>query len=157
MPYRVKLDKVDRHILHELQENGRITNQELADKVNLSTAPCWRRHKRLEESGAIEHYTTILNSHKLGLNAMAFIHLSLTSHSDENIAEIDRFVEEADEVLECYTTTGSADYLIRVVAEDVYQLEHFLMKKLLKLKGIKSSNSALVLRQKKYKTALPLP
>ncbi|WP_020681082.1 Lrp/AsnC family transcriptional regulator [Marinobacterium rhizophilum] len=153
----VKLDKTDRRILRELQRNGRISNQELAEHTNLSTAPCWRRLKKLEESGVIDRYVALLNTQKLGMQTMAFIHLSLLDHSDANIAAIDDFVEQSPEVLECYAITGAEDFLLRVVVEDVEALERFMMHKLLKLKGVKSTNSSLVLRQKKYTTELPIP
>lgn len=153
----VKLDKTDRRILRELQRNGRISNQELAEHTNLSTAPCWRRLKKLEESGVIDRYVALLNTQKLGMQTMAFIHLSLVDHSDANIAAIDDFVEQSPEVLECYAITGAEDFLLRVVVEDVEALERFMMHKLLKLKGVKSTNSSLVLRQKKYTTELPVP
>jgi Lrp/AsnC family transcriptional regulator, leucine-responsive regulatory protein len=90
------------------------------------------------------------------MQTMAFIHLSLLDHSDASIAAIDEFVEQSPEVMECYAITGSEDYLLRIVAEDMEALERFMMQKLLKLKGVKSTNSSLVLRQKKYTTELPI-
>jgi DNA-binding Lrp family transcriptional regulator len=152
----VKLDKTDRRLLRELQRNGRISNQELAERTNLSTAPCWRRLKKLEDSGVIDRYVALLNTRKLGMQTLAFIHLSLLDHSDANMAAIDEFVEQSPEVLECYAITGSEDYLLRIVAQDMEALERFMMQKLLKLKGVKSTNSSLVLRQKKYTTELPI-
>jgi len=157
MSERVRLDKTDRRLLRELQRDGRISNQELAERANLSPAPCWRRLKKLEESGVIDRYVALLDRRKLGVRTMAFIQLSLLDHSDANIAAIDAFVEESSEVVECYAITGTEDYLLRVVAEDVEALERFMMQKLLKLKGVKSTNSSLVLRQKKYTTELPIP
>jgi Lrp/AsnC family transcriptional regulator, leucine-responsive regulatory protein len=156
MSETLKLDKTDRRLLRELQRNGRISNQELAERTNLSTAPCWRRLKKLEDSGVINRYVALLDSHKLGMQTMAFIHLSLLDHSDASIAAIDEFVEQSPEVMECYAITGSEDYLLRIVAEDMEALERFMMQKLLKLKGVKSTNSSLVLRQKKYTTELPI-
>ncbi len=156
MSEMAKLDKTDRRLLRELQRNGRISNQELAERTNLSTAPCWRRLKKLEDSGVISRYVALLDSHKLGMQTMAFIHLSLLDHSDASIAAIDEFVEQSPEVMECYAITGSEDYLLRIVAEDMEALERFMMQKLLKLKGVKSTNSSLVLRQKKYTTELPI-
>ncbi|MCP8689014.1 Lrp/AsnC family transcriptional regulator [Marinobacterium sedimentorum] len=156
MSERIKLDKTDRRLLRELQRNGRISNQELAERTSLSTAPCWRRLKKLEDSGVINRYVALLDSHKLGMQTMAFIHLSLLDHSDASIAAIDEFVEQSPEVMECYAITGSEDYLLRIVAEDMEALERFMMQKLLKLKGVKSTNSSLVLRQKKYTTELPI-
>ncbi|ANG64569.1 AsnC family transcriptional regulator [Marinobacterium aestuarii] len=156
MSETIKLDKTDRRMLRELQRNGRISNQELAERTSLSTAPCWRRLKKLEDSGVINRYVALLDSHKLGMQTMAFIHLSLLDHSDASIAAIDEFVEQSPEVMECYAITGSEDYLLRIVAQDMEALERFMMQKLLKLKGVKSTNSSLVLRQKKYTTELPI-
>ncbi|MFC6671203.1 Lrp/AsnC family transcriptional regulator [Marinobacterium aestuariivivens] len=153
----VRLDKTDRRMLRELQRNGRISNQELAERTSLSPAPCWRRLKKLEESGVIDRYVALLDGRKLGMRTMAFIQLSLLDHSDGNIAAIDTFVEESPEIVECYAITGTEDFLLRVVVEDVEALERFMMQKLLKLKGVKSTNSSLVLRQKKYTTELPIP
>nr|WP_067293086.1 Lrp/AsnC family transcriptional regulator [Marinobacterium profundum] len=156
MSETIKLDKTDRRLLRELQRNGRISNQELAERTSLSTAPCWRRLKKLEDSGVINRYVALLDSHKLGMQTMAFIHLSLLDHSDASIVAIDEFVEQSPEVMECYAITGSEDYLLRIVTEDMEALERFMMQKLLKLKGVKSTNSSLVLRQKKYTTELPI-
>lgn len=153
----VRLDKTDRRMLRVLQRNGRISNQELAERTRLSPAPCWRRLKKLEESGVIDRYVALLDGRKLGMRTMAFIQLSLLDHSDGNIAAIDAFVDESPEIVECYAITGTEDFLLRVVVEDVEALEHFMMQKLLKLKGVKSTNSSLVLRQKKYTTELPIP
>ncbi|NVK43740.1 MAG: Lrp/AsnC family transcriptional regulator [Oceanospirillaceae bacterium] len=157
MSEKLRLDKTDRRLLRELQRHGRISNQELAERLNLSPAPCWRRLKKLEDSGVIDRYVALLDRSKIGVRTMAFIQLSLLDHSDDNIAAIDAFVEESPEVVECYAITGTEDYLLRVVAEDVEALERFMMQKLLKLKGVKSTNSSLVLRQKKYTTELPIP
>jgi Lrp/AsnC family transcriptional regulator, leucine-responsive regulatory protein len=157
MSETVQLDKTDRRLLRELQHNGRISNQELAQRCNLSAAPCWRRLKKLEESGVIDRYVALLNTKKIGMQTMAFVHLSLLDHSDANMAAIDEFVDQSPEVLECYAITGSEDYLLRIVAQDMDALERFMMHKLLKLKGVKSTNSSLVLRQKKYTTELPMP
>lgn len=151
-----KLDRIDKKILGCLQQNGRITNQQLAQEVNLSNAPCWRRLRKLEDSGVIDRYVAILNPDSVGLTAMAIIQFSLTDHSDECISEVDRFIEESDEIVDCYTLTGANDYMVRVIGRDILSIEQFIMKKLLTLKSVKSTNSSFVLRQKKYTTALPV-
>lgn len=151
------LDKYDRLLLQALQENGRISNQELAEQANLSTAPCWRRLRKLEKEGIIHRYTALLNPAKIGLNATAYVHVSLVDHRSETLEEFDRFINTAYEVLECYSVSGNYDYLLRVVTADTAAFEEFLMKKLLQLRAVKSSNTDFVLRQKKYTTVLAVP
>ena len=151
-----KFDKIDKKILDVLQKNGRITNQQLAEQVNLSNAPCWRRLRKLEQSGVIDRYVAILDAERVGLNAMALIQFSLTDHSDECINEVDQFMADTEEVVECYTVTGENDYMIRVIGKDIVSIEEFIMKKLLKLKSVKSTSSSFILRQKKYTTAMPV-
>lgn len=150
------LDKYDRILLQILQENGRISNQELADRASLSPAPCWRRLRKLEELGVIQQYTALLNAKKIGLNAVAYVHVSLLDHRSETLEEFDRFIAEAPEILECYSVSGNYDYLLRVVAADTAAFEEFLMKKLLQLRAVKATNTDFVLRQKKYTTILKL-
>ncbi len=152
----VEIDRTDQKILEVIQHDGRITNQQLAQQINLSNAPCWRRLRKLEDSGVIDRYVAILNPDVVGLNAMAIIQFSLTDHSDDCISEVDQFIAESDEIVDCYTLTGATDYMIRVIGRDILSIEQFIMKKLLALGSIKSTNSSFILRQKKYTTALPV-
>ncbi len=149
-------DKFDKAILSVIQQDGRITNQKLARQVNLSTAPCWRRLNKLEKQGIISGYAALLNRESLGLSVMVYIHVSLHDHNADTVEIFDRFVEKSSNILECYSVSGEYDYLIRVIAQDVTSLELFLMKKLLKLKAVRSANTSFVLKQKKYTTALPV-
>lgn len=151
-----KIDKFDKVILSVLQQQGRITNQNLAEQANLSTAPCWRRVDKLESQGVIKRYVALVNREKLGLSVMVYIHISLNDHHSDTLRVFDRFVEQSDSILECYSVSGEYDYLIRVVANDVKALEFFLMEKLLKLEAVRSANTSFVLKQKKYTTALPI-
>jgi len=151
-----KIDKYDKVILSVLQQQGRITNQNLAEQANLSTAPCWRRVDKLESQGVINRYVALVNREKLGLSVMVYIHISLNDHHSDTLGVFDRFVEQSDSILECYSVSGEYDYLIRVVANDVKALEFFLMEKLLKLEAVRSANTSFVLKQKKYTTALPI-
>lgn len=151
-----KIDKYDKVILSVLQQQGRITNQNLAEQANLSTAPCWRRVDKLESQGVINRYVALVNREKLGLSVMVYIHISLNDHHSDTLRVFDRFVEQSDSILECYSVSGEYDYLIRVVANDVKALEFFLMEKLLKLEAVRSANTSFVLKQKKYTTALPI-
>jgi len=151
-----KFDKFDKIILSVLQRQGRVTNQNLAKQANLSTAPCWRRVDKLESRGIINRYVALVDREKLGLSVMVYIHISLNDHHSETLNVFDRFVEQSDAILECYSVSGEYDYLIRVVATDVKALEFFLMEKLLKLEAVRSANTSFVLKQKKYTTALPI-
>ena len=149
-------NKYDKAILSVVQQHGRISNQDLAKRVNLSTAPCWRRLNKLENQGIIENYVALLNRESLDLSVMVYIHVSLNDHNADTVEIFDRFVAESTNILECYSVSGEYDYLIRVIAQDVTTLELFLMKKLLKLKSVRSANTSFVLKQKKYTTALPI-
>jgi DNA-binding Lrp family transcriptional regulator len=151
-----KIDKYDKVILSVLQQQGRVTNQSLAEQANLSTAPCWRRVDKLEAQGIINRYVALVNREKLGLSVMVYIHISLNDHHSKTLEVFDLFVEQSDSILECYSVSGEYDYLIRVVAADVKDLEYFLMEKLLKLEAVRSANTSFVLKQKKYTTALPI-
>lgn len=148
------LDSYDKAILAILQKNARITNQDLADQVNLSTAPCWRRVKRLEEIGVINQYVALLDPAKIALKTLAYIEVSLTDHTETTMSEFDEFIENTPEVLECYSVSGQYDYLLRVLVKDNLTLESFLMKKLLRRNIVKASNTFFALNQKKYTTQL---
>ena len=148
------LDSYDKAIIAILQQNARITNQDLADQVNLSTAPCWRRVKRLEEQGIIRQYVALLEPTTINLNTLAYIEVSLTDHTEITMTEFDDFIENTPEVLECYSVSGQYDYLLRVLVKDNLTLESFLMKKLLRRNIVKASNTFFALKQKKYTTQL---
>ena len=151
-----QLDNHDRSILRHLQGNGKIGNQELAEKVNLSSSPCWRRVKKLEESGIVSGYVAMLNPKSLGLTAMAYVHIALLDHRQQTIEILDKFVEAQEQIVECSSITGPNDYLLKIIEKDTESLEKFIMQKLLRLGIVRSSTTHLILRQKKYTTALPL-
>ncbi len=146
----------DLQILHELQRNGKISTQDLAEACNMSASPCWRRVRKLEETGVIDRYVAVLDAKKLGLNTRAYVHISLMDHTEATIEKFDRFVATEDQIVECCSVTGSDDYLIKIVATDPEALEQFLMKRVLALGIVRSSTTNFVLRQKKHATALPL-
>ena len=151
-----ELDRFDQKILALLQRQGRITNQRLADQVELSAAPCWRRVNRLEQDGVIARYVALLDRERLGLGVMVYVHVSLTDHHTATLEQFDTFVDGSDNILECYTVSGEYDYLIRVVAAGVKELEVFLMEQLLRIPAVRTANTSFVLKQKKYTTALPV-
>jgi Lrp/AsnC family transcriptional regulator, leucine-responsive regulatory protein len=149
-------DKTDRKILDALQGDARITNVELAQKVGLSPSPCLQRVRRLQHSGLISRYVTLLNPLALGLTVSVFIQVSLERQVERALEGFERAIQSRPEVMECYLMTGDADYLLRVVVPDVQSLERFIVNYLSKIPGIASIKSSFALKQVKYKTALPL-
>lgn len=149
-------DRIDLAILEQLQQNARLSNNELAEKVGLSPSPCWRRVKRLEEQGVITGYVALLNPEYTGTPIMAYAHISLTDHRPESIADFDLFVQDCPQILECSSLSGQYDYLLKIVSRSMSEYEHFISSELLHLPGVQSVNTSFVLDQKKYTTALPL-
>ncbi|MDG1708218.1 MAG: Lrp/AsnC family transcriptional regulator [Emcibacteraceae bacterium] len=150
------LSDTDKKILTLIQEDATITNAELADKVGLSASPCWRRIKRLEEKGIISKRVGLLDTKALGLNITAFANVKL-SHVQENaLEEFESAVTKFAEVTECYTISGSMDFLLRIVTENMQSYESFLRKKLLKLTMVSEVNTHFAVTQVKYTTAVPL-
>lgn len=143
-----QLDHTDRNILKELQKNARISNQELADKVNLTPSPCLRRVKQLEKNGYILNYRTELNASKLGLNLIAVVMVGMDKHIPERFDHFESVVNGYEEVLECLLITGkSADYMLKVIVSDMQGYQRFLLKKLTPIAGVTTVESSFVLRQ----------
>ncbi len=132
------LDAIDRKILALLQSDGRITMQELADKVGLSVSPCHRRVKLLEERGVITRYIATVDQKSLGLHASVFVSIKLARQKEEDLDRFAKAISKWEEVLECYLMTGNRDYLLRVVVADLSSYEAFLKNKLTRLDGIAS-------------------
>lgn len=153
-----QLDRFDRMILERLQREGRISNQDLAEAVNLSPSPCLRRVRQLEEDGLIDGYVALLNARKLGLRLVAFIQISMDQHTPERFAGFESTIGDYAEVLECHLITGqSADYLIKVIVEDMDAYQQFLLNKLTRIEGVSGVHSSFVLKSPIYSTALPIP
>jgi DNA-binding Lrp family transcriptional regulator len=150
------LDRVDRRILDTLQVDARISNQELAKKIGLSPAPCWRRLRRLEEEGFISGYATLLNGSAIGLPILAYALVTLENHHPETVRQFDRLIQDRPEVLECHSMSGANDYLLRIVAASMEAYEHFLSTQLLQSAAVRSVNTSFVLRTKKSTTRLPV-
>jgi DNA-binding Lrp family transcriptional regulator len=149
------LDAIDRRMLAVLQQDGRITNQELSEKVGLSPTPCLRRLKRLEESGVITGYAALVDAKAYGLPFSVFVSVRLSQQTQENIAEFEKAVEGWSEVGECYLMTGSQDYLLRVVTDGIEGYERFLKQKVTRLKCIQSVESNFALATIKKRSGLP--
>jgi len=150
------LDRVDRRILDTLQGDARISNQDLAKKIGLSPAPCWRRLRRLEEEGFISGYATLLNGSAIGLPILAYALVTLENHHPETVRQFDRLIQDRPEVLECHSMSGANDYLLRIVAASMEAYEHFLSTQLLQSAAVRSVNTSFVLRTKKSTTRLPV-
>ena len=153
---KVALDDTDLRILGALQEDARITNNELAQRVFLSPSPCLRRVRELEEGGVIRRYATLLDPLALGLTVSVFIQVSLEKQVQNALDTFEKSVLAREEVMECYLMTGDADYLLRVVVPDVPSIERFIVDYLARIPGVSSIKSSFALKQVKYQTALPI-
>ena len=152
------LDRYDRQILALLQENGRLSNQELADAIGLSPSPCLRRVRALEESGLILGYRALLDAKKLGLNLMALLHISMDQHTPERFAHFEQQVEQLPEVVECLLITGqTADYQLKVIVTDMDAYQVLLLSRITRIEGVTGVQTSFVLRRVLDKTSLPLP
>jgi len=150
------LDKTDYALLAYLQHDGRATNVQLADHLNLSETPCWRRLKRLEAEGIIDGYQANLNRGKLGFDIMAFVQVVFSVHTDDLPEKFEQTVQGIPEILSCYNVTGEADYILVVVAKDLAAYEKLLRTTIRKMPGVTSLKTMLSLREIKGTTALPL-
>ena len=151
------LDKLDKRILRELQNNGRITNAELADRVGLSATPCARRVKRLEDEGIIDKHVILLNPSTLGLKLNAFIQISMDRHTPDRFEHFEQEVKKHPEVVECLLITGqSADYLLKVMVPDMDYYHQFLLNTITRIEGVRDVQSSFILRKVIDTTELPL-
>ncbi|WP_306391903.1 Lrp/AsnC family transcriptional regulator [Telluria beijingensis] len=150
------LDPASLKILAELQKNGRVSSNELAEKIGMSASPCWRRQKELEENGYIVRYTALLDRRKLGLAVVCLLHVSLQRHAEGVVEQFEEVMRLRPEVVECYETTGSSDYMVKVVVADMEAYHDFLHNVMVKLNGLAQVNTSVALREVKYDTTLPL-
>lgn len=150
------MDEKDRQIIRALQRNGRITNQELAAKVNLSPSPCLRRVKLLEQGGVIKGYCADIDAKIYGLPVTVFVSVSLDSHTEATVKQFEQDITRVDQVLECFVMTGVSDYLLRVVVADLSGYENFVRRKLHPIGGIASIDSSFVYGQVKKTNIFPL-
>ena len=153
----MKLNSIDYRIIEELQQDGGLSNVELARRVHLSPSPCLARVKALEAAGVIRRYVALMDPQSLGLGLNVFINISLKAQSKEALAVFEQRIAEHDEVMECYLMTGDSDYLIRVAVTDIAALERFILEQLTPIPGIEKIRSSFTLKQVRYKTALPTP
>lgn len=165
---KIELDKIDLKILGILQADGRLSNQEIAEKVNLSPSPCLRRIKRLEDAGVIRQYVALLDPDKIGLGLLAYVNVRLEKHSDNPSiantrnnaasprADFAASVENWPEVVACYAMTGEMDYLLRVQVRDMDHFSQFMMITLLRHPAVLDVKSSFALQRIKDTTAMPL-
>lgn len=152
----INLDATDIRILNELQRDARLSNVELAQRVNLSPSPCLARVRRLEADGLIDRRVTLLNARKLGLKVNVFIQISLDKQRKAALDVFEREIAVPPEIMECYLMSGDADYLVRALVEDVDALERLIVERITRIPGVASIRSSFALKQVLYTTAVPL-
>ncbi|TCM20884.1 Lrp/AsnC family leucine-responsive transcriptional regulator [Novosphingobium sp. PhB165] len=149
------LDHFDRRILDEVQINGRVTNQDLSDRIGLSPSPCLRRLKQLESDNVITGYVALVDPEAVGLSVTAFVRVRLDQQDDHHLALFEDAVTSFPEVMECYLMTGEADYQLRVLVPSLSAFEDFLRARLTRIKGVAQVTTSFALRPVVYRTALP--
>ena len=153
----MKLDRLDKRILREIQRDGTITNLELAERIGLSPSPCARRVKQLEDAGIILDRVTLLDPKKLDLKLTALIQISMDRHTPDRFAKFEVQIRSYAEVTECLLITGqSADYQLKVVVPDMEYYQEFLLNKITRIEGVTDVHSSFMLREVQNTTALPL-
>jgi Lrp/AsnC family transcriptional regulator len=150
------LDAIDAKILDLIQYDAGLSVAEIAEQVGLSSSPCWRRIKRLEDVGVIERRVTLLNGEKLGLSFEVYAEVKLNMPSKENLNAFEAAVVNLPEVAQCATVTGGMDYVLRIVTRDMHAFDDFLREKLLSLGLVSEVESRIVIRNVKNSTAVPL-
>jgi DNA-binding Lrp family transcriptional regulator len=149
------LDARDIRILSELQDDASLTNAELAERVGLSPSPCLARVRALEKAGVIARRVTLLDPAKIGPSLSVFIQVTLDKQSEDHLDVFEAAVARFPEVMEGYLMTGDSDYLLRVMVRDAVALQHFIVGRLSKIRGLANIRSSFALKQVKYKTSLP--
>ncbi|RTL43445.1 MAG: Lrp/AsnC family transcriptional regulator [Rhodocyclaceae bacterium] len=153
----MELDRYDRQILAILQQDGRISNQDLAERIGLSPSPCLRRVRALEESGLITGYRALLDAKKLGLSLMALIGISMDQHTPERFASLESTIRDIPEALECLLITGQqSDYQLKVVIRDMDAYQDLLLNRITRIQGVTGVHTSFVLRRVVDRTELPV-
>ncbi len=150
------IDRIDQKIIFFLQQDGRLTNFELSEKVGLSPSPCLRRVKNLEQRGLISGYTAIIDEVSYGFPVTAFVSVRLENQTDQKLKSFEKEITSLDAVMDCWLVTGNRDYLLRVVASDLKNYEIFMREELTKVEGIASIETNFALGRVKTKNNLPL-
>ncbi len=153
------MESLDRHdvlLLTELQRDARQTVQQLAERVGLSSTPCWKRIKDLEAAGIVRGYTALVDREKVGLSLCVIAELNLTRHNEDVVRHFERAVAECPQIVSCYSTTGQADYVLKVLVRDIQAYEQFLHETAFKLPGVTHVRSSVVLKEVKAEGRLPI-
>jgi Lrp/AsnC family leucine-responsive transcriptional regulator len=151
------IDQFDRAILRVLQEDGRISNQDLADRIGLSPSPCLRRVRALEESGIVTGYRALVDAQALGYTLMALIYISMDKHTSERFEHFEKEISQFSEVLECLLITGQdADYQIKAIVKDMDAFQELLLNRITRIQGVTGVHSSFVLRRVVDKTSVPV-
>lgn len=153
---QMNIDATDRRILEALQKQGRVTNAELSERVNLSPSACHRRVQRLEEAGYIDAYVALLNARRLNRPTTVFVEITLSGQADEVLEAFEREVRRVPDVLECHLMAGTADYLLKVVAQDTDDFARIHRQYLARLPGVAQMHSSFALRTVFKTTAIPV-
>lgn len=153
----MKLDRVDKSILAELQRDGRLSNRELAERSHLSESACLRRVRGLEEAGVIDRYAALVNQSKVGLPGNVFVSITLNRQEQADLAAFEEAVRRVPEVMECYLMTGQQDYLLRVAVSDTADFERLHSQHLTRLPGVARVQSSFALRTVRKSSELPIP
>ncbi|WP_371169562.1 Lrp/AsnC family transcriptional regulator [Aliiroseovarius sp. 2305UL8-7] len=152
----MEVDSIDRRILKVLQRTGRISNADLSEKVNLSQSACHRRVQRLEADGYIKDYVALLDARKMGCATTVFVEITLSGQADEVLEAFEREVSRVPDVLECHLMAGTADYILKVVAQDTEDFARIHRQHLARLPGVQGMQSSFALRTVFKTTALPV-
>ncbi len=150
------MDAIDYRILSALQDDGRLSSQALAERVGLSTSPCWRRVRRLQEQGVITATVALVDPRKVGLQVTAIAMVSLEDHHPDSVREFNQMINERPEILECHATSGQHDYTLKVICRSIEAYDELLSQWIMPCKAVHTVNTSFVLRSSKNTTALPL-
>ncbi len=150
----MKLDKIDQKILNLLQDDATLSAADIAQQVNLSQPPCWRRIKRLQDEGVIKHTTAILDASKLGLNLVIYAEVKLIANGE--LAAFERAVQDIEEITECYVMLGDVDFLLRIDTTDIAGYERLYRNQLSKIPGVQAFNTNVAMTAVKRSTKLPV-
>jgi len=150
------LDRQDVVLLTELQRDSHQTVQQLAERVGLSSTPCWKRIKEMEASGIIRGYTALIDREKVGLALCVIAELNLTRHNEDVVTQFEKDVAACPQIVSCYATTGQADYVMKVLMPDIKSYERFLHETVFKLPGVTHVRSSVVLKEVKAESRLPI-
>ncbi|MBV8617292.1 MAG: Lrp/AsnC family transcriptional regulator [Curvibacter sp.] len=156
MSENLKLDSYSLQILQELQRDARQTVQQIAERVGLSTTPCWKRIKEMEAQGVIRSYTALVERAKVGLNLLVVVEVNLSQHVEQVVQQFEREVAVCPYIVRCLSTTGQADYIMTVMARDIAHYEQLLHQTLFKLPGVTHVRSSIVLKEVKSEVRLPV-